>query len=327
MRTKNALTYIVVFSILAILMGCNPTGNKTKPPPALGKTDVGETGENLGDDAQRVNFITVSILPQKYFVERIGGDHVIVNVMVGPGDSPHDYEPSPEQMKNLSQSFIYFSIGVEFEESWLEKFKSANPDMVVVDMSEGVERVSLDRHEHGSDEHEENGEPDEHEEGHLDPHIWTSPHMVKHMADNIFDTLVSLDPSNEGVYQANLDSFISDIDALDEEIINTLSGVENRKFIVFHPSWGYFARDYDLEQVPIEVGGSEPSAQELAALIKFAQGEDIHIIFAQPEFNTKSAETIAAEVDGDVLLISPLAPDWLENIKTVAETLAAVLER
>jgi zinc transport system substrate-binding protein len=161
----------------------------------------------------------------------------------------------------------------------------------------------------------------------LDPHIWLSPQLVKVQTQTIYEALVRLDPTHKDVYKANLNSFISDIDALDADIRKTLARVENRKFMVFHPSWGYFARDYGLEMIPIEVGGQEPSAAELAALITEAKEGGIKVVFAQPEFSTRAAETIAREIGGEVLLISPLAPNWLDNLRQVAETFAEVLSK
>ena len=245
--------------------------------------------------------VTVSILPQQYFVERIGGQYVDVNVMVLPGASPATYEPKPEQLKALSQADAYMSIGVPFENAWLERIASANPDMLMVDTTEGIERVGDD------------------------PHIWLSPNLVKVQAQTIYDALVQLAPTHKEAYQANLNGFLVDIAALDTEIRTTLAGVKNRKFMVFHPSWGYFARDYELEMIPIKIGGQEPSAAELAALITEAKEAKIRVIFAQPEFSTRDAETIAREIGGEVLLISPLAPDWLDNLRKAADVFAEAL--
>ena len=246
--------------------------------------------------------VTVSILPQRYFVERVGGEYVTVNVMVEPGANPATYEPQPEQLRALNLADVYFSIGVPFEDVWLERFASVNENLLLVDTTQGIERQ---------------GDPE-----HPDPHIWLSPALVKVQAQTIYETLAQLDPAHQGAYRANLESFLADIDALDADIRETLTGVENRKFMVFHPSWGYFARDYGLEQLPVEVEGQEPSAAELAALVARAKQEGIKVIFAQPEFSTRSAETIAQEIGGEVLLISPLAPDWLDNLRRVAEVLA-----
>lgn len=266
--------------------------------------------------------VTVSIVPQKYFVERIGGEHVDVNVMVLPGNSPATYEPKPEQLTALSQSVAYFSIGVPFEEAWLDKIASANEDMLMVDTAAGINRVPVNAHYKVA----LGGKPEvaSDAEG-RDPHIWLSPSLVKVQAENIYEALVSLDPDNEEDYKANLDRFLADIDELMADIEQTLADVRQRKFMVFHPSWGYFGDDFELEMIPIEVGGQEPSAAELAALIAEAEAEDIRVIFAQPEFSTADAETIAQEIDGEVLLISPLAEDWLDNLRQVADTFAQVL--
>lgn len=245
--------------------------------------------------------ITVSIVPQQYFVERIGGEYVDVNVMVLPGASPATYEPRPEQITALSKAVAYVSIGVPFEDAWLDKIASANAGMLMVDTTQGILRVGQD------------------------PHIWLSPKLARIQAQTIYAALIQLDPDQEAVYRANLDSFLADIDALDTEIRDALAAAENRGFMVFHPSWGYFAHDYDLEMIPIEVGGQEPSAAELAGLIAKAREENIRVIFAQPEFSTRDAETIAMEIGGKVLLVSPLAPDWLDNLRRVADTFAAAL--
>lgn len=138
---------------------------------------------------------------------------------------------------------------------------------------------------------------------------------------------MQLDAKHKQVYQANLERFVADIDTLDADIRKSLQGVKHRKFIVFHPSWGYFARDYTLEMIPIQVGGQEPSAAELGALITKAKQEGIKVVFAEPEFSTQSADTIAREIGGEVLLLNPLSPDWLNNLRTVANTFTKVLNQ
>ena len=251
--------------------------------------------------------VTVSILPQRYFVQRIGGDRVDVQVMVMPGESPATYEPTPAQLRALSASDAYFHIGVPFENAWLPRIAAANSAMLMVDTAEGIDRVG---------------------EGlNSDPHIWLSPSLVKIQARTIYEALEALDPAHGTQYAANLDAFQVQIERLDADIKETLAGIDQRKFMVFHPSWGYFARDYGLEMIPVEVGGQEPSAAELAALIDQARREGIHVVFAQPEFSTKAAETVANEIGGEVLLISPLAEDWMSNMRSVAKAFAKVLGR
>jgi zinc transport system substrate-binding protein len=267
--------------------------------------------------ADEVVRVTVSILPQAYFCERIGGEHVQVSVMVEPGASPATYEPKPEQLVALSRSALYFRIGVPFEGVWMGKIAAANPALVVVDTAAGIERIPIDDHDHDEGEHEG--------EGVLDPHIWLSPRLVKIQAQHIADALAAAAPAQGTLFRENLEAFVADIDALDAEIAASLSGLSGTKFMVFHPSWGYFARDYGLQQIAIEVGGQEPSAQELARLIGVAKEEGIRVVFAQPEFSAVDAETIADEIGGEVLLISPLARDWLTNMRVVSAAFAQAI--
>lgn len=275
--------------------------------------------------------VTVSIAPQRYFVERIAGEGVDVNVMVEPGASPATYEPKPEQLAALSQSAAYFSIGVPFENVWLDRIAEANPEMPIVDTAAGIERVPIEAHSHeaGADEDHSDDEDDDHDhaEGAPDPHIWLSPSLVKVQARTIAEALIDLDPDRQAAYEANLDAFLADIEDLEGTIEEALSGVESRKFLVFHPSWGYFAEDFGLEQIAIEVGGQEPSARELAELIALAEEEEIRVVFAQPEFSAEDATTIAEEIGGEVIMVSPLAEDWLNNMSKVADTFAEALSR
>lgn len=293
-RSRFVLALIMFLALAAC--GQTATVTPTAAPPAA-------------PSAEAPLQVVVSILPQKYFVERVGGDRVKVAVMVEPGASPATYEPKPEQLAALSQAKAYFSIGVPFEKAWLERIQAANPQMLLVDTAAGIERLPMGNNSQN-----------------LDPHIWLSPTLVKTQAKNIADALAKLDPSYATAYQSRLNAFYSDIDALDAQIRQTLSGVSQRKFMVFHPSWGYFARDYGLEQIAIEVGGQEPSAAELAKLIERAKAEQIKIVFVQPQFSTRAAETIANQIGGEVLPINPLSPDWLNNLKTVADTFARVLK-
>ena len=251
---------------------------------------------------EQVISVWVSIVPQRYFVERIGGDRVDVDVMVPPGFSPATYEPRPSQVEALAGADMYVQIGVPFEDAWMSRIRALNQVMLVVDQSQGIDRIDG-----------------------RDPHIWLSPRLVKVQARTIFEALVKLDRDYEGFYHANLEAFLVDLDELDTRIERGLSGLETRKFIVFHPAWSYFAHDYGLEMIPVRVEGGDPSAAEMAELIRIARANDIKVIFAQPEFSTQSAETIAREIDGRVLLISPLAPDWMENLARVADTFAEVL--
>ncbi len=248
--------------------------------------------------------VVVTILPQQEFVTAVGGDRVYVTVMVPPGASPHTYEVTPAQMALLSKARLYAKVGtpVEFELTWLEKLIAQNRDMLVVDCSKGIGLVESS---------------DEHEPG-MDPHIWTSLKNAVVMVSNICQGLVQVDPSGRSYYEQNRDAYIARLNALDGEIEASLKDIKNHAFIVYHPSWGYFARDYGLQQLAIEEGGKEPQAAYMVRLIQEAKNKNIKVIFVSPEFSTRNAETIAAEIGGRVVAIDPLAGDYLDNMRKVA---------
>lgn len=407
--------------------------------------------------------IVVSILPQKTFVEKIGGDKVKVTNMVRPGSDPHSYEPKPSQMKDISKASIYFPIGLEFENTWLAKFASQNENMKFVEMTKNVNYIEMAKHSHHhhhDEGHEEghneeklpyewagvfdlkkgtytwsfskveakyadpamkmliikankkddnliesyenqakntfaknkakmatnnsfletnnsfytlsfdqtknktvfkieikqNGkyifftehmpiefEANEHyfknsskkdievltsvpeEEAHhgKDPHVWVSPKNVKIMAKNIYETLVKADVKNKNYYKNNYNNFIKEINQTDTKIKDILSVLaKDSKFMVFHPSWGYFAKDYNLEQLVIEVEGKEPKPKILQKIIKEAKEEKVKAIFTQTEFSDKSAKVIAKELKIKVIKETPLAANWSENLIQMANAIA-----
>jgi zinc transport system substrate-binding protein len=200
--------------------------------------------------------------------------------------------------------------GIEFELSYMDKIEAVNKNMLVVDCSEGIELI-------GSVDPDEPGD---------DPHIWLSPNDAKIMVQNICDGLVQVDPANKDYYEQNRDAYLQKLDALDQELRSSLANIKNRAFIVLHPAWGYFARDYDLEQIPIEIGGKEPSAQDVARIIDEAKQRNIKIIFASPQFNPQMAEVIANETGGRVVLIDPLAKDYIENLHKVLDEMVQAME-
>lgn len=259
--------------------------------------------------------ITTSILPQKYFIEKIGGDKVNVHAMVQPGFSPHTYEPKISQMKQLSSSKIYFFIGVSFEHVWLDKFKAANTNLMMVDMTKGIEKISMEEHEH---EHEENT----HEEA-LDPHVWLDPVLVKTLALNIYTTLAQADAINADYYKKNYEQFIEELDAFYADLQKILEPVKGKSFMVFHPSWGYFAHRFHLEQIAVEVAGKEPKPNQMIEFIQKAKEHDIKILFVAPEFSQKSAKVIASSIQGKVVPISSLDEKWKETLLQAANALVS----
>ena len=259
--------------------------------------------------------VVVSILPEQTFINAIGGDKVSVSVMVLPGNSPHTYEPKPLQMKNLTKSILYFSIGVEFEKVWLPKFKSLNSNMQIIDVSDGIVKLQMSSlHHHESLTKKEEGK---------DPHIWTSPKNVKNIAKNILNALIKADTKNEVYYQKNYELFLRQIDDTDKKIKNILSTVPQKtKFMVFHPSWGYFAHEYGLEQLPVEIEGKSPKPKALIQLIQKAKEEKVSAIFTQPEFSDAVAKVMAKELHIEVIKVSPLAKNWSKNLIKIANAIA-----
>lgn len=263
--------------------------------------------------------VFVSIVPQKYFVQQIGMDLVDVHVMVEPGASPATYEPKPKQMARLSKAVIYFSIGVPFENAWLDKIAAANPQMNVVHTDRGIQKFPMTAHDHHHER--ESGAS-----GILDPHIWLSPVLVKIQAKSIRDALQAAIPAHRSELEANYRRFTSRIDQLDRRLRSMLKGKHGLQFMVFHPAWGYFARTYGLEQLPIEIEGKNPKPAELQALIAHARQNGIKVVFVQPQFSTRSAGLVAKEIGGEVVFANPLAEDWLANLEEVAEKFKSALK-
>lgn len=277
--------------------------------------------------------VFVSIVPQKYFVEKIGGDLVDISVMVKPGANPATYEPKPQQMIRLSRTKIYFAIGVPFEQVWLKEIAAANPGMRVVHTDAGIAKLAVGYHSHPEKkegQHAQQIQPHENAQRHhetLDPHIWLSPPLVKQQAIAIFEALVRSDPANRVIYERRYKDFAKELAEIHKALASIFDGKDSLEFIVFHPSWGYFAHTYGLKQVAIEVEGKAPKPAQLAKLIQHCREHHINLVFAQPQFSTKSAELVAREIGGQVIVADPLAGNWSENLRMVAKKFQAALKR
>ena len=256
--------------------------------------------------------VEVSILPQKYFVERVGGSHVKVEVLVAPGQEPHTYEPTPKQVAHLAEARIYFQIGFPFEEALINKISSGTfENLKVVDTRQGIKLRT------GSEPGGVAGTPD--------PHIWLDPKLVKIQAQTMETALARLDPADAAEYEKNLHDFQADLDRLDAELAATLAPFKGREFFVFHPAYGYFGDAYGLKQVPVEVGGKEPSAKELTALIDRAKKDGVKVIFVEPQFSQKTAGAVAEAIGGAVVPLDDLSPDYLHNLENFAAQIQKAL--
>jgi len=263
--------------------------------------------------------VTVSILPQEFFVKQIAGDLAKVQVMVLPGSEPATYEPKPKQLSHLSSSKIYFSIGVPFEKHWLSKFKEINPKMIISDTSKGIKKRAMSRF------YNFENKTDKLKVDALDPHIWLSPKLVKVIAKNIADTFIQVDPGHKKVYLANLNKFIKKVTSIQQYAHKKLDNLKHKNFMVFHPVWGYFADEFGLKQIPIQLEGKAPKPRSLIRLIRFAKKRDIKVIFVQPEFSKKSAKTIAENIGAKVVTLDPLSQNWLQGIKKAIDSFSTYL--
>lgn len=282
---KNILLLI---SVLLILNSCTSNPKKS--------------------DEREKKVVTVSIIPQKTFVEKIAGDDFDIQVLVPHGASPESYTLLPSQLKQISRSDVWFRIGyIGFELSWREKIEQLNRNMKVVNLSEGLDLIAGENEQHGDHVHIEG----------VDPHIWMSPKLVKQMARQILSVLTELNPGKSSEYNSNYQQFLQDIDQLDAQIRNALEKYQGKAFVTFHPSLSYYARDYGLVQYPLESGGKEPTAQHMAKMVELARREKIDVIYIQSEFDRDHARVFAEEIKGKVVEVWPLNPEWEKNLLSI----------
>jgi zinc transport system substrate-binding protein len=255
--------------------------------------------------------VAVTIVPQATFVRAVGEDLVEVVTMVPPGGNPENYSPTPQQMVQFSDAQIYFAIGVPSEQTAiLPKIQDLNPQVKLVDLPALVDAVYPAR---------------EFQPGERDPHMWLSPCRVKEIVRITAQELAQLDPNNRTTYEDNARAYSARLDKLDQDIKDSLAGLSNKTFIVYHPAFGYFADDYGLKMVALEEEGKEAAAADLQAVIDLAKREHIKVIFYQAEIDSKQSRTLAAEIDGQAEMVAPLDPDYINNLEKTAQTFARVL--
>ncbi|MEJ5242320.1 MAG: zinc ABC transporter substrate-binding protein [Desulfomicrobiaceae bacterium] len=270
--------------------------------------------------------VVVPIAPLAEIVQAVGGSHVSVTVLVPPGASLHTYEPKPMQMAAVAQARLYCSVGDVFDTVWVPRFRSANPQITVLELWSGIERIPMPAH-HDDHEGDHGHHAEAHPEGMPDPHIWLDPMLVARMSEKIRDALTALDPDHGAEFGANHKAYQERLTQLDASIRTLLAPIpeDRRAFLVFHPAWGYFARAYGLRQIPIEVHGKEPSPRQLAATVRMARATGAQVIFVQPQISSKAAQTVAREIGGSVATLDPLAPDLSANLERAAHAIAKAL--
>ena len=287
--------------------------------------------------------VAVSVAPQAWLVEQIAGDRADVLTVVEPGQSPHTYSPAEAQVSRLMRSAVYFRVGVPFEDGQWFHALQAMGKVPVVDMRRGITlrelpfHVHHDEHEHGEHVHDDDGHDDHSHDNHghddhthhaseQDPHIWLSPRLLKVQAQVVAETLSEIDPEHQSEYEANLKAFCQRVDEVDAALRKKLKPFAGRSFFVFHPAWGYFADEYGLKQVPVEIQGKEPSDQEMTALQQQARAAQATVVFVQPQISSRSAEAVAQAIGGRVETLDPLAGDVLANLQKVADALCKAMQ-
>lgn len=257
--------------------------------------------------------ITVSILPQKTILSAIAGDKYTINVLIPEEGNHETYEPTAQQMAETGKSIAYFKLGhLDFEINWLNKLTGNYPEMQLFDTSDGLELIQGKEVAHGDHMHH----------GGIDPHIWLSVKAVKIQADNMRKGLKMLDSGNAAYYDTNYFRFRDELDSLDLQINAILENAGTRDFMIFHPSLGYFARDYDLNQIPIELEGKEPSPAYMKQLIDLGREKQIKAIFVSNQFNSQSALTIAGQLNATLVEFNPVDAKWKENMLYIAKKIA-----
>jgi len=281
---------ILLISIMAILIVC----------AALAIFFMHE--EDVEDDNRIV--VGVTILPQADIVRNIMGDRADIIVMTPPGADPHTYEPSPDQLRSISNAKIYFKVGsgIDFEKTWMDKLEDLNPNMIIVDGSKDIKVIDND------------------------PHIWLSPLNAITMTENFYDEIVKIDPDNTSFYEQNKNKYVEKLAYLDKDLKDKFSRYDNKAFLTYHPSFGYLAKEYDLVQISVESEGKEPTPQDIRRCVDLAKELNLSYVFLEPQFPKRYAEAIASEIGGEIVYIDPLPKNYIENMTKISDMLILEFE-
>jgi zinc transport system substrate-binding protein len=266
------------------------------------------------EPARRPLEVVVGLPPYAYLVERIAGQHVAIQVLLQAGQDPHTFALTPKQMAALGRARLLLTIGMPFEKRLAEKVEGAGLPLKVVDVAAGIRKRSMDAGQDGS--HDDHGHG--HAAGDPDPHVWLSPPLLKVQATNIAKALEQIDPAHAADYEKNLAALHQDLDATHAKLSKLLGPCRGTPLLVFHPAFGYFADTYGLEQEAVEAGGKPPAPRQLRALIQKARAENVKVIFVQPQYDPRTAQTVADAIGGKVVPIDDLRKDVLRNLEDIA---------
>lgn len=262
--------------------------------------------------------VAVSVAPQKYLINQIAGERAQVSVLIAAGQTPATWEPTPRGMARLAASDLLFTVGVPFEQVWLPRLQRNFPQLRIVNSAEGIALNRLADHHHHGEHH--------HSEETLDPHVWLDPLHAIALAENMATALIGIDPQHAEQYRQGLEQLRRQFTTLHQQLRQQLQPFAGRTFMVFHPSWGYFAQRYGLEQLAIEVAGKEPSGAQLSEQAQRARRKQVRVIFIQQQFSQKAAEAIADQIGARIAVLDPLAEDLPAVLSTTAQQIIDALE-
>ncbi|MDD4161973.1 MAG: zinc ABC transporter substrate-binding protein [Methanothrix sp.] len=304
---NKSISILVLLLAVTILSGCisqdESQSDASSITPSI--TPSAAPSADLSGNASGKISVAATIAPLGEFVKAVGGEKVEVTILIPPGAEPHTFEPSPSLMVDVAKADLYVMNGAGLE-FWMEKLLETNNKMVVVDSSQGTALLQESEDE-------------------IDPHIWLSLRNAAVQVNNICSGLIEVDAQNKDFYIRNRDDYLGRLKALDGELNRTFAGKKIKIFIVQHPAWTYFARDYALSQVPLMEGEKEPGPKYLGEVIELARKNNITTIFVEPQFNPKSAEVISREMNASIVALDPLAGNYLDNMRNASMEIAKSL--
>jgi zinc transport system substrate-binding protein len=265
--------------------------------------------------------VCVSIPPLVSVVKAIAGDGVQVTSLMSAQDDPHTFSPTPQTIASLREANVFLTVGVDYEKALAAKIAQMFPDLTVLDVARGVKRCEMAEHHHDEAEHEAHGE-DDHEEHLSDPHVWLSLPNLMVIADSVQAALAKVAPEQADKFSYRLDAYKAVLTVRNDEFASKLSDMKHRSFCVYHPVFGYFSRDYKLHQATVEIDGKSPSPRQLKTLLEEAEEEGFKVVFVQPQFNERPAQTIAERIGGKVVRINPLDEDPVSVLAKAVDALA-----
>ena len=287
MKKKRVAVVIIILLISTIVLGYLAQ-HKNSTKTESGKIDV-----------------VVSLGPEVEWVKAVGGSKVDVTLMVPEGSDPHTYEPLPNQLSQVSNAQIYVMMGssVEFENNYMDKIRETNPNMLVVNASQGVNLIPNSA---------------ENESETVDPHVWADPKNAKIMVNNIYNGLVEVDPADKDYFTSNRDSYLQKLDELDKNTTKLLKDKNNTYILVLHPAFGYLAKDYNITQIGAMINDEEPSPQRITMMINTAKNYNITTVYSEPQYDPKFMQSIATQIGGNVGTVNDLDENYLENMQNIA---------